>query len=42
MKNALTLKPGAMTLTELRAVWSAAGPLSLDNPVGLDNIVVEK
>ncbi|MES2349897.1 MAG: histidine ammonia-lyase [Pseudomonadota bacterium] len=27
--NALTLKPGAMTLSELRAVWSASGPLSL-------------
>ncbi|GJI88723.1 histidine ammonia-lyase [Duganella hordei] len=27
--NALTLNPGAMTLSELRAVWSAAGPLSL-------------
>ena len=25
-----TLKPGAMTLTELRAVWSAASPLELD------------
>ncbi|MEV4783432.1 histidine ammonia-lyase [Burkholderia sp. LMU1-1-1.1] len=27
--NALTLKPGAMTLSELRAVWTAASPLSL-------------
>ena len=26
-----TLKPGAMTLTELRAVWSAAAPLQLDD-----------
>ncbi len=25
-----TLKPGAMTLTELRAVWSATAPLQLD------------
>ena len=27
--NALTLKPGAMTLTELRAVWTTAAPLTL-------------
>ena len=25
----LTLKPGAMTLSELRAVWTAAAPLTL-------------
>jgi histidine ammonia-lyase len=29
MTNAMTLQPGAMTLSELRAVWSAAAPLSL-------------
>ena len=28
-QTALTLKPGAMTLSELRAVWTATGPLTL-------------
>ena len=29
MTNALILKPGALKLSDLRAVWNAAGPLSL-------------